>query len=154
VSEVPDWVADVNFYGTTYNGAFVSSNGGLSFGSITINFLADGVSVDYDTAEWGTGGANTLADTVEVSASAGAAISGITTAGAWGTATVGGITAGATGTHPGAVSFDAILGGLGLVGSATDSWLDENTGGMIVGAGVTVNNINWPNADGSLINGN
>jgi len=181
----PCWT-DVNFYGTTYNGAFVSSNGGISFGSgyadfsatlgewetemprigihsdlepnnfggITINFLTDGVSVDYDTAEWGTAGANTLAYTVEVSASAGARISGITTAGAWGTGTVCGITDGAAGTHPGAVSFDAILGGLGLVGAATDSWLDANPAGMIVGAGVTVNNINWPNADGSLINGN
>jgi len=178
----PCWV-DVTFYGVVYNGAFVSSNGGVSFtsgfsdfsatygewttqmprvgihsdlepnnfGTVDVNFLADGVEVVYtDVAEWGTAGANTISYAVEVSASAGAAIGGIIqVSGAWGTSTVAGITDGAAGTHPAAVVFDT-LGGAGAA-LATDSWIEENPAGMSAGAGSTVNNISFPTADGASV---
>lgn len=122
-----------------------------AFGTVTYNQLADGFRVDYtNVTEWGTGGTGVTSYSIEVSTTAGASITGFTTDGTWGgTSTVMGISNGAAGTHAGVTSFDT-LGGAGA-GLATDSWIDENTGGMITGAGVNFMNVLFPAADGSSI---
>lgn len=126
-----------------------------NFGTITAVALADGFRVDYtNVTEWGTTGMGVTSYSVEVSTSAGAAITGFTTDGTWGaTATVMGISNGMLGTHPGVVSFDTLFTGSGGVGAAlaTDSWIDENTAGIIPGAGGAWSNVSFPTADGSSI---
>jgi hypothetical protein len=123
-------------------------------GTITYNQLADGFRVDYSgVTEWPSTTAGVTSYSVEVSTSLGAGITGFTTDGTWGgTATVMGVTNGAAGTHPGAVSFDTLFGGGGLgAGLASDSWIDANAGGMIIGAGGLWSNVVAPAADGSSI---
>ncbi|NRA94630.1 MAG: hypothetical protein HRU14_00320, partial [Planctomycetes bacterium] len=65
------------------------------------------------------------------------------------TAVVGGISLGAGGPHPPLVGFDALNGtGLQVNANATDSVIDENTGGMLVNTtGWT--SIQFPLFDGS-----
>ena len=178
------WV-DVNFYGTTYDGAHLNSNGEVTFsagtsdftatynewatgmprigwaadlqpnvyGSVTTNFLADGIRVDFtDVAEWGTSGMGVISFSVEVSASAGASITGMTEDGTWGgTGQCLGASNGSLGTDPGQANFDALFAGGGAgAGAASDMWVDA-AGGMITGAGSTYTNILLPAADGSSI---
>ncbi len=120
------------------------------YGSIAYTQLADGFRVSYaDVGEWGTGGGVTASYDIEVSASQGALISGLTVNGTWLTSTVVGISAGSIGTNPPLVSFDAVSGLGAIASSVMDSRIDANILGMITGAGTTVNNIQFPNADGS-----
>lgn len=110
------------------------------YGTITVTNNGSGGLGDWITTaftnvtEWGTTGMGVTSYNVEFHGPNGHEISGFTTDGTWGaTAVVGGISLGAGGTHPGLVSFDAANGaGLTPNVNATDSVVDENTGGMLL----------------------
>ena len=124
-----------------------------NYGTISYNGLTDGFRVDYvDVAEWGSGGMGLISYSVEVSASAGASITGMTEDGTWGgTPQCLGASNGSLGTDPGQANFDALFAGGGAgAGAASDMWVDA-AGGMIQGAGSTYTNILFPAADGSSI---
>jgi len=125
------------------------------YGTVTYNGLTDGFRVDYtDMSEWGTTGAGVISYSVEVSASAGASITGMTEDGTWGgTTQCLGASNGSLGTDPGVADFAALFAGGGVgAGAATDMWVDDGAaGGMVPGAGSTYSNILFPAADGSSI---
>ena len=123
------------------------------YGTVTFNGLSAGFRVDYtDMSEWGTGGLGVISYAVEVSASAGASITGMTEDGTWGgTTQCLGASNGSLGTDPGQADFAALFAGGGAgAGAATDMWVDA-AAGMISGAGSTYSNILFPAADGSSI---
>ena len=111
-----------------------------NFGTVTVTNngstgIGDWVTVAYaSVTEWGTGGLGVTSYNIELHGPNGHEIGGFTTDGTWGvTPVVGGISLGAGGTHPPLVGFDALNGtGLQLNANATDSVIDENTGGMLV----------------------
>lgn len=127
-----------------------------AFGTVSYIPLSDGLRVDFNgVTEWGTGGQGVTSFELEISQTVGAAILNFTTDGTWGgSQTVLGITNGGAGTHSnGPVSFDAIYNGGGSSAGAlaSDSWIDENPGGMVLGAGGLWSNVQFPNADGSQV---
>ena len=123
-----------------------------NYGTVTYSQLADGFKVDYaNVAEWGTGGLGVISFTVEVSASAGASISGMASDGLWGgTPTCVGLSNGSAGTHTGSVSLSGAAGAGPSAGAATDSFF-EATAGLAAGMGTTVSSISAPAGDGSAV---
>lgn len=123
--------------------------------SVTNNGPAAGgdwITVAYqNVTEWGTTGMGVTSYNVELHGPNGHEIGGFMTDGTWGTSpVVGGMTNGLMGTHPALVSFDSLNGaGAQSSAAATDSVIDENTGGMLANTtGWT--SIQFPGFDGSI----
>lgn len=128
-----------NIYGTIT----VTNNGTTGAGDwITVAF--------QNVTEWGTTGMGVTSYNVELHGPNGHEIGGFTTDGTWGaTSVVGGMSNGASGTHPALVSFDGLFGlGIQTSALATDSVIDENTGGMLLNT-AGWSSIQFPFFDGS-----
>ncbi len=132
-----------------------------NYGTITVTNngptgVGDYIVVSYqNVTEWGTGGLGVTSYDIELHGPSGHGIANFVTDGTWGaTACVAGIALGAGGTNPPLASFTALQGaGLQANTNATDSVIDENAGGMILGANDGANggwaNVHFPLFDGS-----
>ena len=131
------------------------------YGTITVTNngptgVGDYVVVSYqNVTEWGTAGLGVTSYDIEFHGPNGHSITNFVTDGTWGaSACVAGISLGSAGTHPALASFATLQGG-GLQANVlpTDSVIDENPGGMILGANDGTNggwiSIDFPLFDGS-----